>query len=38
MIRNNSGQIKVDAKKTRPTSGKDLKDISTVLLKKTHAR
>ncbi|CAD8184753.1 unnamed protein product [Paramecium octaurelia] len=37
-LRNNQGQLKVDAKKSRPTSGKDLKDISTVLLKKTHAR
>ncbi|CAD8188480.1 unnamed protein product [Paramecium octaurelia] len=33
-----SGQVKIDSKKQRPTSGKDMKDISTVLFKKTHVR
>ncbi|CAD8104156.1 unnamed protein product [Paramecium sonneborni] len=36
--KNNEGQVKIDSKKPRPASAKDLKDISTVLLKKTHVR
>lgn len=36
--RNGVGTSKIEAKKGRPASGKDLKDVSSVLLKKTHAR
>ncbi|CAD8086814.1 unnamed protein product [Paramecium primaurelia] len=36
--RNGGGTSKIEAKKSRPASGKDLKDVSSVLLKKTHAR
>ncbi|CAD8097492.1 unnamed protein product [Paramecium primaurelia] len=36
--RNGIGNSKIEAKKSRPTSGKDFKDVSSVLLKKTHAR
>ncbi|CAD8210342.1 unnamed protein product [Paramecium pentaurelia] len=36
--RNSGGSQKIEAKKSRPASGKDLKDVSKVLLKKTNAR
>lgn len=36
--RNQTGALKIEAKKPRPASGKDLKEVSSILLKKTHAR
>lgn len=36
--RNNQGALKIEAKKPRPASGKDMKDMSAILLKKAHAR
>lgn len=36
--RNSAGSSKIEAKKSRPASGKDFKDVSSVLLKKPHAR